>query len=79
MTQTSAPPAPTTVASTRSGLRSLYLIRIAFSVVWVVLVASLSSWIGALPVLVQALIYVLLGVIWIAPLKPVLRWMELGR
>ena len=38
MTQTIAKPAATSVESTRSGLRRLYLIRIAFSVSWVVLV-----------------------------------------
>ena len=38
MTQTTATSAATSVASTRSGLASLYLIRIAFSVVWVVAV-----------------------------------------
>lgn len=47
--------------------------------VWVVLVASFSGTIGSLPVLVQALIYVVLGIAWIAPLKPLLRWMETGR
>ena len=43
-----------------------------------VLVASFSSQIGALPVLVQMLIYVVLGIVWITPLKPLLRWMETG-
>jgi hypothetical protein len=47
--------------------------------VWVVLVASFSAEIGALPVLVQLGIYVVLGIVWIAPLKPLLRWMETGR
>jgi hypothetical protein len=47
--------------------------------VWVVLVASFSAEIGALPILVQLLIYVVLGIVWIAPLKPLLRWMETGR
>ncbi|MDP5278370.1 DUF2842 domain-containing protein [Sphingomonas sp. DG1-23] len=46
--------------------------------VWVVLVASFSAQIGALPILVQLAIYVVLGVVWIAPLKPLLRWMETG-
>ena len=40
MTQTLATPATTSAAATRSGLGSLYLIRIAFSVVWVVLVLA---------------------------------------
>lgn len=46
--------------------------------VWVVLVASFSAQIGALPILVQLAIYVVLGIVWIAPLKPLLRWMETG-
>lgn len=46
--------------------------------VWVVLVASFSAQIGALPILVQLMIYVVLGIVWITPLKPLLRWMETG-
>lgn len=46
---------------------------------WTVLVASFSGAIGQLPGLVQLLIYVVTGIVWIAPLKPVLRWMETGR
>jgi hypothetical protein len=52
---------------------------LALILVWVVLVTSFSAWIGALPVLVQLPIYLLLGIVWIAPLKPLLRWMETGR
>jgi len=47
--------------------------------VWVVLVASFSVQIGALPVLVQLVVYIVLGIVWILPLKPLLRWMETGR
>ena len=43
------------------------------------LVASLSGVVGRWPVLAQALFYLVIGVIWIAPLKPLLRWMETGR
>ncbi len=42
MTQTLATPAPASAASLRSGLQSLYLTRVAFSVVWVVLVLTTS-------------------------------------
>lgn len=52
---------------------------VVYILVWVVLVASFSRWIGALPVLAQLPIYVFLGIVWIAPLKPALRWMETGR
>lgn len=47
--------------------------------VWIAVVASFSPVIGALPALVQLVIYVIAGVIWIAPLRPVLAWMETGR
>jgi uncharacterized membrane protein HdeD (DUF308 family) len=41
MTQTTA--TPTTTASTPSGLRSLYLIRVVFSLIWVALVFTTSA------------------------------------
>jgi predicted membrane channel-forming protein YqfA (hemolysin III family) len=52
---------------------------LALIVVVAVAVASVSSWIGQRPVLAQVMIYVVLGIVWIAPLKPLLRWMETGR
>ena len=52
---------------------------VVYVMFWVLVVVSFSAEIGSLPILVQMLIYVVLGVIWIAPLKPVLRWMETGR
>lgn len=48
-------------------------------VVLAVLVASLSVTIGRWPVLVQALFYLVIGIVWILPMKPLLRWMETGR
>ena len=48
-------------------------------VVWAVLVASLSPFVGRLPVIVQALFYLIVGIAWIAPLKPLLRWSQTGR
>ncbi len=55
------------------------LVIIATAFFWVFLVASFSRQIGALPVLVQLPIYLITGVVWIAPLKPLLQWMETGR
>ncbi len=46
--------------------------------VWAVLVASASPWIGALPALIQGVIYLVAGIAWILPLKPLLAWMETG-
>ncbi len=45
---------------------------------WAVGVASLSSTVGQWPVLLQALFYLLAGLAWILPLKPLLKWMETG-
>lgn len=38
-----------------------------------------SQWIEQLPVLVQAAVYAVLGVVWILPLRRFLIWMETGR
>ncbi len=46
---------------------------------WAGLVAGEADRIATLPHLVQALVYLVTGIVWIAPLKPLLRWMELGR
>lgn len=52
---------------------------IAGLALYAMLVGSLSDYIGRLPVLVQALVYLVLGVVWILPLRPLLLWMETGR
>jgi hypothetical protein len=52
---------------------------LAIITVWAVLVASLSPWIGQMHALLQAIAYTFLGIVWIAPLKPLLRWMETGK
>ena len=46
---------------------------------WAVLVASLAGYIGDMPWPVQAIFYLAAGIVWILPLKPLLRWMELGK
>jgi predicted membrane channel-forming protein YqfA (hemolysin III family) len=56
----------------------MFLILLLITV-WAVIVASLSPWIGQLPALLQAIIYVFAGIVWILPLKPLLAWMETGR
>lgn len=38
-----------------------------------------SQWIEQLPALAQALVYCVLGVIWLLPLRRFLIWMETGR
>lgn len=46
---------------------------------WAVIVASFSGMVGRWPVLVQALFYLIMGIAWIAPLKPLLRWSQMGQ
>ena len=55
------------------------LLILAIITVWTVAVVSLSPWIGMTPWPIQAVIYLIAGIVWIFPLGPVLRWMETGR
>jgi hypothetical protein len=48
-------------------------------VFWAVLIATFAGQIGRWPVLVQALFYLIVGIAWIAPLKPLLRWAQTGQ
>ncbi|BEV00122.1 DUF2842 domain-containing protein [Novosphingobium olei] len=57
------------------GILALFAALMAYAV----LVAALSNWIGALPVLAQVPIYLVLGVAWLLPLRRFLIWMETGR
>ena len=47
--------------------------------VWAIAIVSLSAVIGQWPILLQAPFYLVAGIIWILPLRPLLRWMETGR
>lgn len=52
---------------------------LALIAVWTILVVSLAGEVGQLPILAQTLFYLIAGIAWILPLKPLLRWMETGR
>ncbi len=52
---------------------------IAWITLWVGLIASFSGYIGGWPVLVQTVFYLVAGIAWIIPLKPLLQWIETGR
>ena len=54
-------------------------IILALIAVWAVGIVALSPWVGSWPMLIQAIFYLIAGIVWIAPLKPLLRWMELGK
>ena len=42
-------------------------------------VAWASQWIGLLPVWAQTGVYIILGLVWLLPLRRFLIWMETGR
>ena len=45
---------------------------------WAAFVASLAPIVGKWPVLVQAPYYLFMGVAWVIPLKPLVRWIQTG-
>jgi hypothetical protein len=47
-------------------------------VFWAAFVAMLAPLVGRWPILVQAPYYLIMGTIWIIPLKPLIRWSESG-
>ncbi|MEK9210313.1 DUF2842 domain-containing protein [Sphingomonas sp. 2378] len=55
------------------------LLIVAIIVLWAVLVASLSGVVGQWHWVLQLAFYVVAGIVWITPMKPLLRWMEGGR
>jgi predicted membrane channel-forming protein YqfA (hemolysin III family) len=55
---------------------ALILLLIAL---WAAFVASLAPIVGRWPVLVQAPFYLIMGIVWIIPLKPLIRWSQSGR
>jgi membrane protein YdbS with pleckstrin-like domain len=55
------------------------LIILALILIWAALVASLAPIVGKWPILVQGAFYLIMGIVWILPLKPMIRWTETGR
>lgn len=52
---------------------------LALIVAWCALVVSFSRTVGGWHWSAQLAFYLVTGIVWIAPLKPLLRWMETGR
>jgi hypothetical protein len=46
---------------------------------WAILVTTAVDAMGELPTIALVFIYGIAGIIWIAPLRPILIWMETGR
>jgi hypothetical protein len=56
----------------------IFLILLLISA-WAWAVVSVADLLPAMPWPVRALYFLTAGIIWILPLKPLLRWIELGR
>ena len=67
---------PAEPSSRKLGGIALILLLI---LIWAALVVSLAPIVGRWPVLGQAPFYLFMGLAWIAPLRPLIRWMETGR
>jgi predicted membrane channel-forming protein YqfA (hemolysin III family) len=50
----------------------------ALIALWAAFVASLAPLVGQWPVLIQAPYYLFMGVAWVIPLKPLVRWTQTG-
>ena len=50
----------------------------ALIALWAAFVASLAPLVGQWPVLIQASYYLFMGVAWVIPLKPLVRWAQTG-
>ena len=45
---------------------------------WSGIIVSASDFIGAQNIAIQSIIYLVAGIIWIAPMRPLMIWMETG-
>jgi hypothetical protein len=52
---------------------------LAIIAIWAAIILMLSPFIERLPMLGQLVVYVVAGIVWILPLKPLLAWMETGK
>jgi Protein of unknown function (DUF2842) len=51
---------------------------LAIIAIWAFLIVSASPLIEQTHILVQGIIYLIAGTVWIAPLRPLMIWMETG-
>jgi protein-S-isoprenylcysteine O-methyltransferase Ste14 len=65
-------PPPSTRKVAAAGLIVLLIL------LWALVVAIFAPFVSRWPVLVQAPFYLFVGIAWIIPLKPLLRWSETG-
>lgn len=47
--------------------------------IWSVIVINIADYILGWPVIIQLIFFLIAGIAWIFPVRPILVWMELGR
>jgi hypothetical protein len=52
---------------------------LAYLALYALLVAAFADSLAAMPQLVQALFYLVAGIAWVLPLRPLFLWMNTGR
>lgn len=55
------------------------LLIVALICVWAVIVGSQWDRIGVLPIWLQSIFYLIAGIAWLLPLRPLMIWMETGK
>ncbi len=50
-----------------------------YLVVYAIVVSQFGTALAALPTVIEVIAYMLLGVLWIAPLRPLFLWMNTGQ
>ena len=54
------------------------LILLTFMICWIIIAGTVGSHSGSWPKWVQVLFFVVAGIGWIAPFKPIFAWMNRG-
>jgi hypothetical protein len=54
-------------------------LMLALIAIWAVIIVSQAPKIATLPILMQAMLYLIAGIIWIFPMRPIIIWMETGK
>lgn len=55
------------------------LLILGIILAWAIIVVQAVGWVSTWPWPVQAVFYLIAGIVWIVPMGPLLRWMEAGK
>ena len=52
---------------------------LAIIAIWAWIAVTVIGWLGDIPAALSVPLYAFAGIVWIAPLRPILLWMETGK